>query len=55
MTLHIAFLALLSLGVGWLMLLAGTQKSALEWRKRRRNCPSCGREIVARTCPCRTS
>jgi ribosomal protein L37AE/L43A len=52
MNLHIALLALLTLGVGWLMMLAGTQKSVLEWRRRRRTCPSCGREIVARTCPC---
>jgi hypothetical protein len=53
MTLHIASLALLTLSVGWLMTLAGMQKSILEWRKRRRTCPLCGREIVARTCSCR--
>ncbi len=52
MTLHIALLALLTLGVGYVMTLAGVQKSALEWRRRRRTCPSCGREIVARTCSC---
>lgn len=52
MTLHIAFLALMTIGVGWLMMVAGMQKSVLEWRKRRRTCPSCGRQIVARTCPC---
>jgi hypothetical protein len=52
MTPHIALFAALTLGVGYVMALAGIQKSALEWRRRRRTCPSCGREIVARTCPC---
>jgi len=52
MTLHIALFALITLGVGYTMALAGIQKSALEWRRRRRTCPSCGREIMARTCPC---
>jgi len=47
---HIATLAVLSLGVGWVMAIAGVQKSALEWRRRRRICPSCGREIHARFC-----
>jgi hypothetical protein len=55
MTLHIAVFAVLTLGVGYMMALAGIQKSALEWRRRRRTCPSCGREIVARTCPCSSS
>ena len=40
-------------GVGFLMLMAGVQKSALEWRRRRRSCPSCGRVIEGRVCgPC---
>lgn len=40
-------------GVGFLMMLAGVQKSALEWRRRRRSCPSCGRHIEGRVCgPC---
>ena len=47
---HVATLAAATLGVGWLMALAGIQKSALEWRRRRRICPSCGREIQARVC-----
>jgi NADH pyrophosphatase NudC (nudix superfamily) len=38
-------------GIGFLMALAGIEKSALEWRRRRRFCPSCGREIRGRTCP----
>jgi hypothetical protein len=57
MTLHlnIAMLAVLTLGIGWLMAVAGVQKSALEWRRRRRICPSCGREIHARVCTTCTS
>jgi hypothetical protein len=48
--LHIATLAILTIGIGWVMMIAGLQKSALEWRRRRRICPSCGREIRARVC-----
>jgi hypothetical protein len=47
---HIAILVLVTLATGWLMAAAGIQKSALEWRRRRRICPSCGREIPARIC-----
>jgi hypothetical protein len=47
---HAMTLAAATLGIGWLMALAGLQKSALEWRRRRRVCPSCGREIQARVC-----
>jgi hypothetical protein len=39
-------------GVGFLMILSGVQKSLLEWRQRRRTCPSCGRHINGRTCGC---
>ena len=48
--LHLAVLAITTLGIGWLMATAGLQKSALEWRQRRRICPSCGKEIRARVC-----
>lgn len=37
-------------GVGFLMILAGVQKSLLEWRNRRRSCPSCGRLVEGRVC-----
>jgi formate dehydrogenase maturation protein FdhE len=47
---HVFMLAALTLGIGWLMALAGLQKSALELKKRRRVCPSCGRSIQARVC-----
>jgi hypothetical protein len=41
---------LASTGVGVWMAVAGVQKSALEWKRRKRICPSCGRDIVGRTC-----
>jgi hypothetical protein len=37
-------------GVGYLMIVAGLQKSALERKRRQRSCPSCGRIIEARVC-----
>ena len=36
--------------VGYLMVVSGVLKNALEWKRRRRICPSCGREIHGRTC-----
>ena len=47
---HVAIAAVSTLGAAWLMITAGLQKSALERRRRRRVCPSCGREIQARVC-----
>jgi hypothetical protein len=48
-------LALLaSTGVGVWMAVAGVSKSALEWKRPKRTCPSCGREIVGRSCGCHT-
>jgi hypothetical protein len=49
---HLAVLAMTTLGVGWLMALAGVQKSALELRRRRRVCPSCGKRVHQRVCSC---
>ena len=47
---HVAIAAVATLGAGWLMMVAGLQKSALEHRRRKRVCPSCGyyqgREVV---------
>ena len=37
-------------GAGVWMAIAGVQKNALEWRRRRRFCPSCGRTIDGRVC-----
>jgi len=53
--LHIVMIAILTIGIGWMMMMAGVQKSALEWRRQRRICPSCGREINARVCTTCTS
>jgi hypothetical protein len=47
---HLATLAIATLAVGWLMTYAGLQKNALEFKRRRRTCPSCGRRIDARVC-----
>jgi NADH pyrophosphatase NudC (nudix superfamily) len=47
---HLVFIAVGTLAVGYFMTVAGLQKSALEWKRRRRICPSCGREIQARVC-----
>jgi NADH pyrophosphatase NudC (nudix superfamily) len=49
---HIAALVASTAGVGILMSLAGLQKSVLEWKRRRRICPSCGRELRGRVCGC---
>jgi hypothetical protein len=49
---QIATVAVVSAGIGWMMVVAGVGKSALEWRRRRRVCPSCGRVIEARVCGC---
>ncbi len=52
---NIALVAFVTAGAGYLMVVAGLQKSALEWRRRRRLCPSCGRELQRRVCPICTS
>jgi hypothetical protein len=45
-----ALLAILTTGVGYLMVVAGLHKSMLEWRRSTRSCPSCGRAISQRVC-----
>jgi hypothetical protein len=47
---HVAVASVTTLAAAWLMISAGLQKSALERRRQRRVCPSCGREIQARVC-----
>jgi hypothetical protein len=47
---HVALAAIASLGAGWLTVVVGFRKSALEHRRERRVCPSCGRRIEARAC-----
>jgi hypothetical protein len=39
-----------STGVGIWMAVAGVHKSALEWKRPKRRCPSCGRPIEGRIC-----
>jgi hypothetical protein len=47
---NIAILAVVTMGSGYLMVAAGLFKNALEWKRRERICPSCGRQIAARVC-----
>ena len=47
---NIVFLAIVTTGVGYLMVVAGLHKSLLEWRRSSRMCPSCGRVITERVC-----
>ena len=46
---HLAALVV-STAAGFLMVFSGLKKSALELRRRRRVCPSCGREAEACNC-----
>ena len=45
-------LAVITSGVGYLMVAAGLHKSMLEWRRTARMCPTCGRALTARVCSC---
>jgi formate dehydrogenase maturation protein FdhE len=47
---HVMTFAVATLGIGWLMAYAGLSKSALELKRRRRICPSCGRQIRSQVC-----
>ena len=49
---HLAMLIVSTVGIGLWMSRAGLQKSALEWKRRRRICPSCGHEVRGRHCAC---
>jgi hypothetical protein len=50
--LHLIFMCLVVAGVAYLMMLSGMSKSALELKRPRRICPSCGR--TTRDCSYRT-
>jgi hypothetical protein len=53
MTPHTATLLVSISLAGYLMLTAGIQKKALEWRRRRRICAVCGKPIHGRAvCGC---
>jgi len=45
-----ALLAVITSGIGYLMVASGVHKSLLEWRRTARMCPSCGRAIQTRVC-----
>jgi RNase P subunit RPR2 len=50
---HSLTLGIATLIVGALMAISGLEKHALEWKHRRRICPSCGRTLAhGRTCGC---
>jgi NADH pyrophosphatase NudC (nudix superfamily) len=53
--LQFAILMISTTGIGFLMMLSGVQKSLLDWRRRGRTCPACGRQIRNRTCSCTNS
>jgi hypothetical protein len=50
---HLVVLLLSTTGAGLMMSIAGLRKNGLEWRQRRRICPSCGRELRGSVCACR--
>jgi hypothetical protein len=53
MTPETALLLASTMGVGYLMLSAGLQKKALEWKHRRRTCAGCGKHLRDRNvCSC---
>ena len=47
---QIAILAALTMTIGYTMYFAGLKKHALELKRRKRVCPSCGRIIAGRVC-----
>ena len=49
---HTFMLLAVTMAIGYVMVVAGLGKNALELRRRRRVCPSCGRRIEARVCGC---
>jgi hypothetical protein len=49
---HLVPFAIVTVAVGYLMAVAGIEKSALEWKRRRRKCPACGRELERGVCSC---
>jgi hypothetical protein len=47
---NVAAVAVVTCGIGCLMLLSGIGKGMLEWRRATRRCPGCGRAIQGRVC-----
>ena len=49
---HLAVLLVSTTAAGLMMSIAGIRKNGLEFRRRRRICPSCGRELRRSACAC---
>ena len=47
---ELSVLAALTMAVGYTMFFSGLKKHALELKRRKRRCPSCGRQIAGRVC-----
>ena len=47
---NLAVVAVVTSGIGYLMVITGIGKSMLEWRRAARMCPGCGRAISGRVC-----
>lgn len=53
MPIETALLLASTTGVGYVMLTAGIEKKALEWRRRRRTCAGCGKHLAGHDiCTC---
>jgi hypothetical protein len=53
MPIETALLLASTTGVGYVMLSAGIEKRALEWRRRRRTCAGCGKHLPGHSiCNC---
>ena len=47
---QLALSVALFMALGWTMIFSGLSKHALEQKRRRRICPSCGRHIAGTVC-----
>jgi hypothetical protein len=47
---QIVLFAALAMAIGWTMTFSGLSKHALELKRRKRHCPSCGRQITGAVC-----
>ena len=47
---HLAVTAAVTMAFGYTMFVAGVKKHGLEWKRRKRVCPSCGCRIDGRVC-----
>ena len=47
---QIVLFAALAMAIGWTMAFSGLTKNALELKRRKRICPSCGRDIAGAVC-----